>query len=174
MSKRVISPFTLGPVRLRLLQESDLQLTLRWRNQEHIRRWFFHSEELTPEQHWRWYEQYRDRDDDFVFIIEELQAASRPVGQVAIYHIDWVKQEAEFGRLMIGEASAAGKGLAYWATRAAVQIAFDILDLQLLYLEVFRQNQRAIHIYEKAGFVTESQAEPFEVLRMTIYRSGQA
>ena len=60
-----------GRIRLRLLEEQDLPQTLAWRNQDHIRRWFFSSERLTPEQHAGWFARYRQRDDDFVFIIEE-------------------------------------------------------------------------------------------------------
>jgi diamine N-acetyltransferase len=153
-------------VRLRLLRKDDLPLTLRWRNQDHIRRWFFFSDLITPEQHASWFEQYREHDDDFVFIIEDIQAGNRPVGQVALYHIEWAQRRAEFGRLMIGEASAAGKGLAFAATQLALRIAFQDLALQELFLEVFADNQRAIAIYTGAGFRAKEQRG--DVIEMVI------
>src|SRR5208282_4845185 len=100
--KRQLAPLQAGRIRLRLLEEQDLPRTLAWRNQDHIRRWFFFSERLTPEQHAAWFVSYRQRDDDFVFIIEEA-GDGRPIGQVALYHVDWLAGTAEFGRLMIGE-----------------------------------------------------------------------
>ena len=120
MAKRHVAPLVRGRVRLRLLEEGDLPMTLAWRNQDHIRQWFFHSDLITPEEHRRWFEQYRDRDDDFVFVIEETETLKRPVGQVALYHVDWVARRAEFGRLMIGDAEATGLGLARLATRRLV------------------------------------------------------
>ena len=71
MGKRHLPPLQAGRVRLRLLEEQDLPRTLAWRNQDHIRRWFFFSERLTLEQHAGWFARYQQRDDDFVFIIEE-------------------------------------------------------------------------------------------------------
>ncbi len=139
MHKRHIPPLQSGRVRLRLLEERDLPQTLAWRNQDHIRRWFFTSEQLTPEQHRGWFARYQQRDDDFVFIIEEAGHPHagdqlRPIGQAAIYHVDWVGGTAEFGRLMIGAADAAGRGLAREATDALVALALEQLGLQEVYL----------------------------------------
>jgi diamine N-acetyltransferase len=157
--KRTIPPIENDAVRLRLLQPDDLPLTLAWRNQDHIRRWFFYSDKLTPEQHQGWFEKYRQRDDDFVFIIESLELA-RSVGQVALYGIDWEKRRAEFGRLMIGDPAAAGKGLAQSATRLALQVGIETLGLDEIYLEVFADNSAAIKVYEKAGFaITEKRPD---------------
>lgn len=168
MSKRFVPVRENEQVRLRLLRSSDLQLTLRWRNQDHIRRWFFHSDLITPEQHARWFEQYAERDDDFVFVIEDVQAGDQPVGQVALYHVDWQQLRAEFGRLMIGEASAAGKGLAFAATQLILQIAFQSLGLREVYLEVYADNSRAIAIYTGAGFqVREHQDQVIEMFITT-------
>jgi RimJ/RimL family protein N-acetyltransferase len=160
MSKRELSPFELGPVRLRLLAAADLPKTLQWRNQDHIRRWFFFSDIITAEQHQAWFEKYQDRDDDFVFVIEECTPSGfRPVGQIAIYHVDWEALSAEYGRVMIGEADAAGKGLAKAATQAVLRIAFEQLGLREVYLEVLADNTRAIALYESTGFVTQSVIE---------------
>jgi hypothetical protein len=61
MSKRDLQPIDGDRVRLRLLTERDLPLTLAWRNQDHIRRWFFSSDLITPEQHQSWYWRYLER-----------------------------------------------------------------------------------------------------------------
>lgn len=152
MSKRQIPPIEGARVRLRLLEEADLPLTLAWRNQDHIRCWFFHPEVISPELHRTWYEQYKDRDDDFLFIIEETDVLKRPVGQVAIYHIDWQTRTGEFGRLMIGDAKASGRGLAYEATRLVVASALERWGLAEVSLEVYADNFAAISIYERCGF----------------------
>jgi len=152
MSKRYIAPIEDGRIRLRLLDASDLPMTLRWRNQDQIRKWFFNSDVIALDQHHAWFQQYSERDDDFVFIIEEIQTLHCPVGQVALYHIDWAAKRAEFGRLMIGEAEAAGKGLAHDATALLVNQALSDWGLQEVYLEMFANNTRALAIYKGCGF----------------------
>ena len=154
MTKRAFPPIQSERVRLRLLEESDLPLTLAWRNQDHVRRWFFNPELITAEQHRAWFGTYVQRDDDYVFIIEQVQPALRAVGQVALYRIEWQAGRAELGRLMIGESQAAGKGLAREAMRLLVHEALGGLGLHEVYLEVYDDNLPALAIYAACGFRT--------------------
>ncbi len=142
--------------RLRLLSPEDLPLTLAWRNRDDVRRWFIHSEAVTPEQHFAWWQEYQKRNNDFVFIIEDKQT-DKPVGQVSLYNIDLEKGEAEYGRLMIGEKEAQGKGLAKEATRLLLDWAFNALQLKRVYLQVFKDNEVAINIYLGCGFTMDSE-----------------
>ena len=128
-------------------------MTLAWRNQDHIRRWFFTSDVIAEEQHRAWFEHYRQRDDDFVFVIDEIETLRRPVGQAALYRVEWTSRRAEFGRLMIGDSEASGLGLAKLATAALTRFAFDAWSLHEVYLDVLETNTRAIAIYEQCGFV---------------------
>lgn len=163
--KREFAPIVGERVRLRLLKESDLPLTLRWRNQPHIRKWFIYSDELTPEQHQLWYENYRTRDNDFTFVIEDI--SGNPVGQIALYHLDWEAGIAELGRLMIGEPSASGKGLAKAATQVLLEFAFGQLNLKRVVLEVYEDNAPAIAIYEKCGFQRAAQRGRLVMMSLT-------
>jgi len=159
LPKRRIPPIHGARVRLRLLAEADLQLTLAWRNQDHIRKWFLHSELILPEQHRDWFDQYWQRDDDFVFVIEESAERHRAVGQVAIYNVDWKARRAEFGRLMIGEASAQGMGFAKEATQLLVGEALTVWGLAEVFLEVKEDNDRALALYRSCGFSIQSRAD---------------
>lgn len=150
--KRSVAPLVNGRVRLRLLEEADLPMTLAWRNQDDVRRWFLTSGVISPEQHRLWYEQYKARDDDFVFIIEESETLKRPVGQASLYDVDWVAGRAEFGRLMIGDVEARGLGLAGLATRSLVDAALDAWNLNEVYLEVLETNALALAVYRACGF----------------------
>ena len=152
VAKRSIEPLLNGRIRLRLLEEADLPLTLVWRNRDENRRWFFSSDVILPDQHRRWFEQYRERDDDFVFVIEETATLDRPVGQVSLYHIDWTNGRAEFGRLMIGDREARGLGLARLATSRLVDEALTRWGLHEIGLECIATNARALALYEACGF----------------------
>lgn len=167
MPKRTVDPVEGSAVRLRLLEEADLPLTLSWRNQDNIRKWFFHSDLITPQQHKAWFDQYYSRDNDFVFIIEQLSPQrNRPVGQISLYQVDWSTRQAEFGRLMIGESDALGKGFAHEATHLIVKLAIEQFKLRKLYLEVLSNNQIALSIYTKIGFIKVSETEG--VLKMVL------
>jgi diamine N-acetyltransferase len=127
-------------------------MTMAWRNQDHIRVWFGHADLLTWEQHKNWCAQYFRRDNDFIFIIEETRDLHKPVGQISLYNIDWDQRRAEYGRLLIGEPEAAGKGLAKEATQVLLDYAFGRLGLTEVALEVFGTNLPAIAIYQAYGF----------------------
>ncbi len=172
MTKRAVGPFQDDRVRLRLLTAADLPLTLAWRNRDDVRRWFIHSDPISPEQHQAWFDSYCLRDDDFVFIIEECRRLQRPVGQVSLYHVDWEAKRAEFGRLMIGDPAARGQGLAREGTRLLLDVAVRSLRVEEIHLEVFAHNAPAIAVYEGCGFGRCGQRD--DLLLMSWLRSERA
>ena len=166
MQKRQI-PFMEGKsVNLRMLRQSDLALTLAWRNKPEIRRWFFYSEIISSEQHIAWFEQYRHKPDDYVFIIEDRVENAGSVGQVSLYNLDFERGTAEFGRLMIGEDAARGKGFAAEATRLILKLAFETFKLRQVYLSVYKDNKPAVAIYRKCGFEVDNLVD--DMYRMSI------
>lgn len=152
MAKLHIDPIEGKSVRLRLLTQKDLALTLSWRNQDEIRKWFFYSAIIDLPQHQQWFQEYAEKDNDFTFIIEEKKYNNKPIGQVAIYNVDWQRSRCEFGRLMIGDGSARAKGFAKESTSLAIKIADESLNMKMVYLEVYVNNTRAIQLYRKCGF----------------------
>lgn len=148
-----IAPIHGEGIRLRLLLEKDLPMTLGWRNKERIRVWFKSSNLLEFENHSIWFHDYQQRENDFLFVIEVLEdSIFKPVGQVGIYDIDYEKMEGEFGRLMIGEDSALGKGYAARATKSLLEFFRTVHHLKSFKLEVKADNKSAIRIYESVGF----------------------
>lgn len=162
-----IAPIQSEHVRLRLLTEADLPLTLAWRNRPEIRCWFFHSQEISWEQHLAWFAQYTANPHDFVFIIEDLNTG-QPVGQVALYYLDEQARRCEYGRLMMGEDAARGKGLAKQATLLLCKWGFERLGVDEIYLEVLENNLAARAVYTACGFELEDIREG--TVYMTLYR----
>jgi len=74
------------------------------------------------------------------------------------------------GRLMVGEEEARGKGLAKKATRLLIEIAFNHFLLEELYLNVFKNNYPAIHIYEQCGFKKVKEAD--NMIQMNLFREN--
>ncbi|MCC6931981.1 MAG: GNAT family N-acetyltransferase [Deltaproteobacteria bacterium] len=152
MTKRHIQNIENELVTLRLLQEEDLQQTLKWRNQDSIRKWFRTTDAINMDKHLAWYKHYLDLDNDFVFMILSKEMGNIPIGQVSLYAIDWKTKIGEYGRLMIGHHLARGKGLAKSASQLILRIAFDMLGLERIVLEVKDNNVVAKSIYQSIGF----------------------
>ena len=165
--KQSLTPLAGDAFCLRLLCAEDLPMTLAWRNREDIRVQFIHSDIITWEQHLAWWQQYQAKNNDFVFIIEETQQLHRPVGQVSLYNIDLEKREAEYGRLMIGDNEARGKGLARRATELLIAWAFDTLKLKRIHLEVFKNNTTAVNLYRQCGFVPYGKREDLYLMSIS-------
>ena len=164
MPKRELHPFENDRIILRLLERADLPLTLSWRNQEHIRKWFLNTAIILEEQHFAWFERYKELDHDFMFVILAKDLSNKPIGQISLYNIDWNTQTAEFGRLLIGEAVAKGKGFAKDATRLLLEYGFGSLGLKEITLEVKDDNESAIAIYRTVGFVETSKKNRLMVM----------
>jgi RimJ/RimL family protein N-acetyltransferase len=82
---------------------------------------------------------------------------NQPVGQISLYNINWEAGSAEYGRLMIGNSIAQGKGYAKQATVLLLDFALNTLGLGEVFLEVKSDNISAMAVYKSAGFVvTES------------------
>lgn len=156
MPKREIIPFESNRVILRLLEKADLPLTLSWRNQDQIRKWFLNTAIIMEEQHLTWFEKYKELDNDFIFVILAKDLSNRAIGQISLYNIDWDTQTAEFGRLLIGETATKGKGFATDATRLLLKHGLGNMGLKKITLEVKDDNEIAIAIYRAVGFIEAS------------------
>jgi len=83
-----------------------------------------------------------------------LQNDNEPLGMVALYEIDFVHRKAEFAIML--DPTKQGNGYALPATKLAIDYAFKTLNLHKLFLIVDEKNEKAIHVYKKAGFQPEA------------------
>ena len=167
MPKRYLPPIEDEWIILRLLEKTDLPLTLFWRNQDQIRKWFINTDVITEEKHSAWFERYNVSDNDFVFVILAKELGNLPVGQISLYGIDWQGMSAEYGRLMIGYQAAQGKGYAKQATRLLVGFGFGQIGLKEIHLEVKEDNAPAIAIYHATGFTEQLRKDGLISMRIS-------
>lgn len=77
-----------------------------------------------------------------------------PVGIIGLLNIDYVNLKAEY-YVCLGEKRFKRKGIAKKASEILISYAFDILNLNKVYLNVDAENVDACKLYEKLGFVCE-------------------
>jgi len=139
-------------VSLRPISRSDTANILKWRNSDNVRSNFVFQDILSREAHERWLNDYIDAGNavQFIIVVDGLG----DIGSVYLRDVDKRHRKAEFG-IFIGEECARGKGFGTVAAKLIVEHAFDVLDLNRVFLRVFADNIYAIKSYESAGFTRE-------------------
>ena len=102
--------------------------------------------------------------DWFAFVIC-LVADDQPIGRADVFEIDRYNGSAGFG-LAIGEHDQRGAGLGTEAVNVIADFCFGQLRLERVWLVTDSVNDRAQHVYARAGFVHEGR------LRRAFYQDG--
>lgn len=136
---------------LRPLEEGDTANIVRWRNEDEVRRNLFSQALLTEEQHLRYFRSVVQcgRCKQYVIVLNDEPPTD--IGTVFLKNIDLGQKQAEFG-IFIGERSCRGRNLSLPATDAILEIAFEELGLDRVYLSVIGDNISAIKTYRRVGF----------------------
>lgn len=116
-------------------------------------------------QEWLEKEQEKDRGDNFYFMIRSLED-DRLIGDVGLDGIHWNHRDTYLG-IGLDNREDWGKGYGSDAMQLVLNYAFTELNLYRVTLNVFEYNPRAIHVYEKLGFVYEGR------LRRCLNREGK-
>jgi RimJ/RimL family protein N-acetyltransferase len=138
---------------MRSIERTDIEKLRLWRNRNEIRKNFFNKARISAVLQQKWFEGYKKRMDDIMFIFETHGGEN--IGTVSIYNIDKKNRSGEYGRLIIGDKKFLRKGFALEATREILRFGFKSLGLHRIYLQVFEENIQARKLYEEAGFQNE-------------------
>ncbi len=103
--------------------------------------------------HEKWRQKIVESNDTAIFGIRRLDDGSL-VGTCQLHGIHPVHRSAEL-QIRIGETNERGQGFGFEAVSLLLRFAFDDLNLQRVYLHVFKDNLRAVKLYEKTGFKIE-------------------
>lgn len=154
-------------IKLRALNRTDLEKTLSWHNSDEIRELYLgHPFPINKEMEERWYEKVLTSNiPTTVFGIEHIEDRTL-IGISVLKNINLINSSAEFA-LYIGDGAYQGKGLAKLATVETLRFGFDQLNLNRIALNVLQNNEKAIGLYKKLGFMQEGE------LRESIFKNGK-
>lgn len=144
-------------VLLRPLEKRDASGMLEWMHDPDINQYFrFDAGNMTADKAEEFIEnsvkEAKER-KSFHFAIADKN--DEYLGTISLKNIDWDAKAAEYAVCL--RNSAQGTGAAYAATQKLLEIAFEGLHLRRVFLNVLPENKRAIHLYEKCGFVYEGE-----------------
>lgn len=153
-------------VQLRALTFNDLELTLKWNNQEEIKKNYLgHPFPLNEESEKKWYEKILTSNFPITVFGIEHTTAKKLIGISVLRDINMINRTAEFA-LYIGEVDYREKGLSKQATMQTLFFAFYELGLNRVFLKVLEDNSRAIKLYESVGFIREG------LLRNSVFKNN--
>lgn len=155
-------------VRLTAITENDLPTLASWYEDTDLRRLFDATPAFprSPRELGRWLEERQARPDGHLFAIRPVDGAGM-VGCLELDGILWSHRNAWLS-ILLGDRSSWGRGWASEAMRLVMAFAFDELNLHRLQLTVFADNERALRLYDRLGFVREGAYREF------LLRDGKA
>lgn len=114
----------------------------------------------------KWFENYMSNRGNAVRCAITQINSDEILGLASLTSIDYLNQSAEF-QIMIGNESNQGKGIGTYAVNMMLSHAFYNMNLQRVSLSVLEDNYRAIHVYNKVGFIQEGRK------RKARYKNGR-
>ncbi|WP_074165642.1 spermidine N1-acetyltransferase [Enterobacter roggenkampii] len=139
-------------VKLRPLEREDLRFVHQLDNNASVMRYWFEEPYEAFVELSDLYDKHIHDQSERRFVVE---CEGEKAGLVELVEINHVHRRAEFQIIISPEHQ--GKGLASRAARLAMDYGFNVLNLYKLYLIVDKENEKAIHIYRKLGFMVEGE-----------------
>jgi diamine N-acetyltransferase len=138
-------------VKLRPLEREDLRFVHQLDNNASVMRYWFEEPYEAFVELSDLYDKHIHDQSERRFVIE---CNGEKAGLVELVEINHVHRRAEFQIIISPDYQ--GKGLATRAAKLAMDYGFTVLNLYKLYLIVDKENEKAIHIYRKLGFMVEA------------------
>ena len=153
-------------VKIRPLCIDDIEKLRQWRNNPENTKYLKKIPVISVEGQKKWFEKDKVERNEFTFAIEEIEKLHRMVGSVSLYNI--VSDQAEIGKILIGDPEAHGKQVGVNAIRAVIEIAFEKLGVKQLILHCYKENLIALKVYQKVGFVVLDEDNKTEEYTMVL------
>src|SRR5262249_16271877 len=159
------NPYLLGTkIYLRPLEREDAPAVAPWLNDPEVRRLIRRQQPMTVAAQGDFIAKMSQSEHDIVLGVA-INENDRLVGVTGLSQIDFRNRHAMFG-IIIGVKDEWDHGHGTEATALMVRHAFETLNLNRVWLHVYEENERGIHVYEKLGFKKEG------MLRQDHYRDG--
>lgn len=156
-------------IRLRAIERDDIPRFVDWLNDPEVTAGLYVHLPMSSMEETRWFENLSNLPAEERALAIEVRLPDGGwlhIGNAGLHQIERTNRTAEFG-IFIGNKQYWNNGYGSEVTQLMLRHGFDTLNLNRIYLYVYETNPRAIHVYEKIGFVREG------VLRQSTYRNGR-
>ena len=141
-------------IRLTALEDSDIEKIFEWTNFPGIRDLTMDPRLPVQKQSvGEWVNELRHQ-RPVSKIVFGIRASNELVGMGLLHGIDQFQRKTLIG-LYIGGAANQRRGIGFVAMSLLIDYAFNGLDLRKISLEVISENNKAVNLYKKVGFIHE-------------------
>jgi RimJ/RimL family protein N-acetyltransferase len=134
-------------VKLRLIDDQDLEMIREWRNAPHVVEHMEYQESITAEQQKNWFANLsRDQNLYFKILVSDI-----PIGIIHLKDLNWKDKTAEAG-IFIGRKDFIGTITPMISILILMKMAFRCLGIQHLYAKISRQNGNAMSFNQQLGY----------------------
>lgn len=139
------------------LSLDDSEILFDWINERDLIKFNSNYKPTHKPNHQVWFDSIIKRQDVFIFGIRRVKDRQL-IGSCRLNSINFVYRNAEL-QIRIAAESERGRGFGSDAVQLLLRFAFDDLNLNKVFLNVFSTNIGAIKVYEKSGFRQEGELE---------------
>ena len=134
------------------LNDSQKAMILEWRNHPSVRAYMYNPNTITQEEHLGFIEALKKRKDRRYFLVKKEDI---DIGVIDFNDIS--KASTKLG--IYANPYLTQKGIGSMLLKALIAYGFDVLKTQTLEAEVFADNEKAQHLYQKFGFVEKARTK---------------
>lgn len=148
---------------LKGLKKIDSDLIYTWKENENLRQTIGTVFPISEYEHEKWFEKKMLDSSSKLFSISYDDIV---VGLIGYNHIDYINRNAEIF-IFIGDEKYRGKGIGTQALQKIINFSKNNLNLHMIYLYVFSNNEKAINLYKSLEFQSDG------ILRESKYVEGK-
>ncbi|MDD2357038.1 MAG: UDP-4-amino-4,6-dideoxy-N-acetyl-beta-L-altrosamine N-acetyltransferase [Thiovulaceae bacterium] len=139
----------------------EKEKVLSWRNHPDIKKWMYNDKDITLKEHLEFIESLKSRVDKRYFLVQQND---EDIGVIDLTNI--TSDDLEIGLY----ANPSQRGVGNILMRVIIDYSFGKLHVKKIFAEVFSENSKASHLYQKHGFsqVNKKNMNGKEVLCMEL------
>jgi len=152
------------PITVEILHDFPM-IHLLSRFRDRANRWFPAQFRVTDERTHTWVrEQLLEKKDRILFLLF-LRGQKKPFGHMGLNRFNYKAKTAEIDNVIRGVDSQKSKGCMYESLKLLIQWAFRTFSLSSLQLTVFSDNDKALRLYKKIGFIEKKRSPLYKMVR---------
>ncbi|NMC36101.1 UDP-4-amino-4,6-dideoxy-N-acetyl-beta-L-altrosamine N-acetyltransferase [Candidatus Beckwithbacteria bacterium] len=135
-----------------VLTKNEKQLVYQWRNNQKISKWMINQNKFSYTEHLRFIKKLAKDNNNFHWLVQN-KIDKEYLGVCNLVNIDKKHKHCYLGIYV--NPSLQNKGYGTDILKVLKHIAYNLLNIHTIKLEVFEHNSRAINFYKKNGFKKE-------------------
>lgn len=145
------------------LSDEEIGIVRKWRNNKNIKKWMFQDHTISPKEHLKYMTVIKKDNKNFCWLIKD--SSGEYLGVISLNRVDYRNKNSYLA--VYSNPFLKKSGFGRMALKIIVSLAFGILKLHTLKLEVLDNNIAAKKLYRKFGFIKEGE------LREFVFRGGK-